>query len=290
MSQLPEVEVVPVLESAFALDGGAMFGVVPRPLWSRASPPDEANRISMAARCLVLRHEAKVVLVDTGMGTKWQQKERDIYRIETTASDLSGALRASGVDPASITDVVLTHLHFDHAGGVTRRAEDGRIVASFPHAKHWVQRENWVWAHHPTARDAGSYRAENFAFFAEHDAPPLEFVDGNASIVGGLIDVIPSRGHTPGMQMVRFRSGGRDCVYVADLIPTSAHLPLAWGMGYDLFPLETIREKRELLEQAARHNWAIAFEHDPTCAFAMVEAHGVDRWRVAHSAEALALL
>jgi glyoxylase-like metal-dependent hydrolase (beta-lactamase superfamily II) len=270
-------------ECRFGLDGGAMFGVVPRPLWSRSTVPDEANRIPMAARCLLLRRPGQVVLVDAGMGEKWSAREQEIYALQTTPGGLTAALAARGVRADDVTDVVVTHLHFDHAGGLTRCGEDGTVAANFPRAVHWIQRENWVWAHHPTPRDAGSYRRENFSFLAEPGAPPVRLVDGVARVCGDAIEVLPSRGHTPGMQLLRFRAAGRDIVYVADLIPTVAHIPLAWGMGYDLYPTETIREKRELLDQAARHDWILAMEHDPDHAFVAVEAAGPDRWRVAAS-------
>lgn len=276
----------PFVECAFGLDGGAMFGIVPRPLWSRTNPADERNRIELATRCLFLEVGDRRVIVDAGMGERWRDKERDIYAVRRPDGGLRGQLAEHGVDPDSITDVVMTHLHFDHAGGLAGRDDDGGLQPTFPNATHHVQRENWLWAHAPSPRDAGSYRREDFGFFGDADAPPLHLLDGVTTLFDA-IEVLPLQGHTPGMQALRFRVGEQTLVYLADLIPTRGHVPVPYVMGYDVQPLKTVREKAELLEQAVRHDWVLAFEHDPEHAFARVERDERGRYRVAASSNTL---
>lgn len=275
---------LPIVECTFGLDGGAMFGVVPRPLWSRSNPADDRNRIDLATRCMVVDIGDRRILIDTGMGDGWTGKAADIYKVNHPDGTLKAQLSARGVPVESITDVVMTHLHFDHAGGLMVRGDDGEPTPTFPAATHWVQRENWAWAHHPTLRDAGSYRRQDFARLA--DGPELRLIDGVSEIIPG-IEVIPTRGHTPGMQLVRFDVGDTPVIYVADLIPTLGHLQLAWVMGYDVYPLSTVREKHDILEHAVDHGWVLALEHDPVHAFARVERDGPDRYRVAATASRL---
>lgn len=257
-------------EAMFGLDGGAMFGIIPRPLWNRTNPGDEQNRIDLACRCMLVRYVDRNVLVDVGIGTKWSDKERDIYKIGGQDPALSTALGRVGLTPADIDDVVLTHLHFDHAGGVSHHDEAGEVVPTFPNARHWVQRKNWGWANSPSARDAGSYRAVDFSFF-ERGETPLELVDGPAELFDGL-EVLPTNGHTFGMQIVKVTTAdGTTWVHLADLIPTSSHLRDPYVMGYDLQPLVTVEEKREVLYHAAREDWWLVFEHDPAVGAAQVE-------------------
>lgn len=272
----------------FGLDGGAMFGIVPKPLWTRTNPADDANRIALASRCLYLEIGERRVLVDAGMGQKWSEKEAGIYALEHPNGSLRAHLQSRGHDPDAITDVVLTHLHFDHAGGLTTDDERGHR-ATFPNATHWVQRENWLWAHAPTPRDAGSYRRENFDVFGTADGPALELIDGPTTLFGA-IEALPMQGHTPGMQVLRFTHAGQTLVYLADLIPTRGHVPVPYVMGYDVQPLHTVREKAEILDQAVRHDWILVFEHDPDEAFARVERDARGRYRVAASAATLEAL
>jgi len=269
-----------LVECEFALDGGAMFGIVPRPLWERSQPADEQNRITLATRCLLIETPQHRILVDTGMGTKWRGKERDIYRVVHPRGSLREQLAAIGVEPDTITDVLLTHLHFDHAGGLTFVDDDARPRATFPNATHWIQRENWLWAHRPTLRDAGSYRRENFAIFGEPSSPKLRLLDGATTLFDGCVRVLPMRGHTPGMQIVCFSWRGQVVAYLADLIPTSSHIRLPYVMGYDCFPLTTVDEKREVLEHAARYQWVLALEHDPKIGFIRVSSPQSDHFVV----------
>jgi len=243
----------------FRLDGGAMFGVVPRPLWSREHAPDEKNRIQMVTRCLLARGDGRVVLVDTGMGDDWSEKERDIYAIENGARSIVRALAAKGVAPGDVTDVVLTHLHFDHTGGAVTRHEGG-LSPTFPNARYHVQEAQLAWAQSPTERDRRSYRGDTFLPLLKQG----RFVParGKSEILPG-VHVEPTQGHTVGHQVVRFGDGPGSVLYCGDLIPTAAHLPTPWVMGYDLFPVTTMNEKRDLLERAADQQWVLVMEHDP---------------------------
>jgi glyoxylase-like metal-dependent hydrolase (beta-lactamase superfamily II) len=269
--------VTPLLESTFRLDGGAMFGIIPRPLWETTNPPDERNRIRMAARCLLVEGEGRRMLVDVGMGCAWNERERDIYHCIHPHGSLAGALAAAGLQPTDITDVVLTHLHFDHAGGLLTSGPDEPPAPLFPHAMHWVQRENWVWAHHPTPRDAGSYRRATFALLGTMDAPHLTLLDGRQTIAPGLV-VHPLQGHTPGMQWLQIDlDHDTTLAWVADLMPTRGHVQPSRVMGYDLFPLTALREKQDFLEQAYEHGWLVGLEHDPDVAFIRIGRQG-DRW------------
>jgi glyoxylase-like metal-dependent hydrolase (beta-lactamase superfamily II) len=253
------------LETGFLwLDGGAMFGSVPKPLWSRTNPPDERNRIRLAMRCLLLQGEGRTILVDDGAGDKFSPKLADIYRIEHDRLTLETALQALGLETKDITDVVLTHLHFDHAGGSTRRERD-RLVPRLPRARYHVQKRNWENALDPNPRERASYLPENFQPLM--DAGVLTLWDGPQSPWPG-VEIFTAEGHTRGQQLVRV-SGAEDTVYfVADLIPTAAHVRIPFVMGYDVAAIETMKEKRELLERAtAEHAW-ICLEHDPEVAFA----------------------
>ncbi|MBI2568514.1 MAG: MBL fold metallo-hydrolase [Candidatus Schekmanbacteria bacterium] len=280
-----------LVEAHFRLDGGAMFGIIPKPLWQRGNPADELNRIDMSARCLVIRHPtAGIILVDTGMGDKWDAKSREIYRLRpgsaeapASSTGMDAGLRSLGLTTADVNHVILTHLHFDHAGGLTRRHPvDGDPLANvpaFPRACHHVLRENWSWANRPSERDAGSYRDENFRFLAAGGAAPeLVLHDGLTELFPG-VSLIPRCGHTPGMACVLVRSEADTYLFLADLIPTLGHLRIPYVMGYDLNPVKTCQEKRELLSEAARSGWRLVFAHDPVVESIRVEPDGRGEWR-----------
>jgi glyoxylase-like metal-dependent hydrolase (beta-lactamase superfamily II) len=267
-------------EAMFGLDGGAMFGIIPKPLWNRTNPGDENNRINLACRCMLVRYPGDVnVLVDVGIGTKWSDKEREIYKINRQDAAMEKALAASDLTPEDIDHVVLTHLHFDHAGGVSTFDDANNVVPTFPNAQHWVQKRNWGWANSPSARDGGSYRQIDFGFF-EGGEGALELVDGPGEILPG-IEVFPMNGHTFGMQIVKVTDAAGDVwVHLADLIPTTSHLRDPYVMGYDLQPLVTVEEKREILYHAARNDWWLVFEHDPEVGAAQVEFDERERPRL----------
>jgi len=243
------------------LDGGAMFGIVPKPLWERRIASDERNRIALAMRCLLIEHEDGLVLVDTGLGNKDDAKFRDIYGVTNAgsrgATALEDALFSLGHRPDDVRWVVNTHLHFDHAGGDTYRDPSGAVVLSFPRARYVVQARELDFARHANERTAGSYLPLNF------ETVPFTPVSGDVELVPG-IRCLPTPGHTPGHQSILVQSGGETACFVADLVPTTAHVPLPWIMGFDVEPLVTLEAKRALYQQAVGEGWLLWFEHDPT--------------------------
>lgn len=246
----------------FALDGGAMFGVVPWVFWSRTNPPDDRQRITLAARCLLIRGEGRTILVDTGNGSKWNDKLRDIYRLDQSHSALERSLAAAGVRPEEVTDVILTHLHFDHCGGSTKFV-DGALVPTFPNAKHYVQQDHWDAAMHPTDRDKASFMKDDYMPLYERGM--LTMVDGEQELFPG-ISMVVCNGHTTAQQLPLISDGTKTMLFCCDLVPTASHVPLPYIMGYDLRPLTTLEEKKRLLPRAAKEGWTLFLEHDPDTA------------------------
>ena len=257
------------------LDGGAMFGVVPKPLWEKRIPADERNRIALGMRCLLIEHPSGLILVDTGAGNKENQKFKDIYGLENEGAAgetlLEDGLRELGVKPSDVDIVINTHLHFDHAGGNTRLQPDGSVEPSFPNGRYFVKRGEYDYALHPNERTAASYFDRNY--LPVEAAGKLELVVRERDIVKG-IRVVPTPGHTPFHQSVLIESAGDRAFYLGDLIPTHAHLPLPWIMGYDVEPLVTLETKRRILKQALDEDWLLIFEHDATVASGRVEHDG----------------
>jgi methylmalonyl-CoA epimerase len=260
-----DFELVSLSDGFFRLDGGAMFGVVPKVLWSRHTEPDDRNRIRLGMRPLVVRG-ARTMLIDAGIGDKLDAKLAGIYGLERE-QHLDHALAAAGLTPESIDIVLATHLHFDHAGGFTARDEAGRARPRFPRAQYVVRRGEWEDAIAPNQRTRASYLAENFVPLAE--ARVLQLVDDDGTIMPG-VKVRRSGGHTPHHQVVMIESGGRTAVFAADMVPTTAHLPEPWVMGYDLQPLDTMRFKAALLREAVKGEHLVFFEHDPEIAAGVV--------------------
>jgi glyoxylase-like metal-dependent hydrolase (beta-lactamase superfamily II) len=245
------------------LDGGAMFGVVPKPLWERRIQPDERNRIPLGMRCLLVEHERGLVLIDNGAGNKENQKFHDIYGVENAGAAgrtrLEDGFSALGVKPEDITLMIDTHLHFDHAGGNTFVDGGGVVRPTFPNARYVVQRGEYEWATHTNERTSASYFPHNFEPIVA--AGLYDFVDGESEVWPG-IRLIPTPGHTPHHQSVLLESDGVRAFFPADLSPTAAHIPLPWIMGYDVEPLRTLETKRATWKRAVDEDWLLIFEHD----------------------------
>jgi len=256
-----DLELIPLLDGWFRLDGGAMFGVVPKPLWEKKTTPDARNRIRLGLRTLVVRG-VRTMLIDAGTGDKMDAKAADIYGFDR-ARHLDHALAGAGLRAEDIEIVLATHLHFDHAGGFTARDADGGVRPRFPRAQYVVRRGEWEDATHPNERTRASYFAENFVPLA--DAGVLRLVDEDCTIMPG-VRVRRTGGHTMHHQIVTIESQGRTAVFAADLIPTCAHVPLPWIMGYDLYPLETLAFKKAFLREAVEREYLVFFEHDPDIA------------------------
>jgi glyoxylase-like metal-dependent hydrolase (beta-lactamase superfamily II) len=244
------------------LDGGAMFGVVPKPLWERRIPADPRNRIPLALRCLLVEAPGALVLVDTGVGNKYDEKFGDIYGISNGGDPtrLEDGIRHAGFEPDDVDIVLNTHLHFDHAGGNTVLGDDDRIRPSFPGARHVVQKGELEFAHIQNERIRASYILDNVDPVTE--AGLWDLVEGESEITEG-VRVVPTPGHTPHHHSVLIESDGETACYLADVCPTSAHVALPWIMGYDLEPLVTLESKRALWTRALDEDWLLVFEHDP---------------------------
>ncbi|MEJ2239847.1 MAG: MBL fold metallo-hydrolase [Gemmatimonadales bacterium] len=256
------------------LDGGAMFGVVPKPLWEKRIAPDELNRIPLSTRCLLVEHDAGPILIDTSIGNKEDRKFLDIYGVENggheCATQLEDALLQAGFRTEDIKFVVNTHLHFDHAGGNTALAEaqSGSVAkVAFPNAKYVVQRGELEYARNTNERTAASYLSHNFD--PVDDAGKWQLVEGEVELVPG-VRLVPTPGHVPYHQSVVITHGADTACFLGDLVPTSAHVPLPWIMGYDVEPLVTLESKRALLARAEAEEWTMIFEHDPEVALGRV--------------------
>lgn len=262
MSYFQAMKLYTVNAGYFKLDGGAMFGVVPKSLWQKANPADEQNMCSWAMRCLLIQHEDRLILVDNGMGDKQDEKFFGHYFLHGEDS-LAGSLAQHGFSEADITDVFLTHLHFDHCGGSIKRTSDGRLVPAFPNARFWSRPEHWASATVPNAREKASFLKENIIPIQE--SGKLEFVttaDNEEWLPNFKVRIV--HGHTDAMMLPQLQVGKHTVLYCADLIPSVHHVPLPWVMAYDMRPLETLKEKQKLLNEAVDNNWILYFEHDPS--------------------------
>jgi glyoxylase-like metal-dependent hydrolase (beta-lactamase superfamily II) len=268
-------EICPLPTGIFGLDGGAMFGTVPKVLWEKTNPPDDKNRISMEARALLLKSPGCHIVIDCGNGSDFVQKfgEKlgskfaEMYNIDPAGPSLAKSLKKNGLDFQDIHHVILTHLHFDHAGGATS-FKDGKLVPTFPKATYYVQRRNLETAQNPNLREKASYFPANFQPLIDHHQ--LRVLDGDINDILPGVSLSVSNGHTQGQQIVKISDGSQTLLYCGDVVPTSSHVRLPWIMGYDLNPLLLIEEKEKFLGQAADESWYLYFEHDPVCDAAQI--------------------
>jgi glyoxylase-like metal-dependent hydrolase (beta-lactamase superfamily II) len=257
-----DLELISLSDGFFRLDGGAMFGVVPKPLWEKRAPADEKNRITLGLRPLVVRGAEKTMIIDAGIGDKMDAKSVAIYGIDRSRN-LDHALQGVGLDAEGIDIVLASHLHFDHAGGFTRRDAAGTLVPRFPRARYVARTAEWEDATHPHERNRASYLQENFVPLM--DAGVLDLVPDDAAITAS-VRFVRTGGHTMHHQIVMIESADRTAVFAADLIPTTAHIDEPWIMGYDLYPMDTLAFKRTFIRSAIEDEYLIFFEHDPVVA------------------------
>ncbi len=252
---------------SFALDGGAMFGVVPKTLWSKEYKADDLNRIKVVTRNLLLVSDSKKILIDTGNGINWSPKYKEIYAIDQSGNSIESSLKSLGYCSDDITDIWLTHLHFDHTGGSTKYEGD-KLVPAFPNANYYVQEDNLRWAREQSIKDKASYLPENYeplykAGVLEQNLSEDRFWDDE-------IEIIRVNGHTYGQQIFKISDGNDTILFGGDMFPTISHIPLPYIMAYDLQPLITLEEKKSLLKTICDENWKIFLEHDPSCVAATV--------------------
>lgn len=255
--KIGKYEIFSIKSGMFKLDGGAMFGVVPKVLWNKTNPADDLNRINLATRSLLLISEKRKILVDTGIGNKFDEKFKNIYAVENLTID--EVIKQKGINPDTITDVVITHLHFDHAGGSTKISGD-EVIPTFRNAKYHIQKGHYEWALNPSEKDRASFLKDDF--LPLQDFNQLVLTEGEFKL-DDEIEIIVSNGHTPFQQHLKISDGKQTLFYCGDMIPTSSHIPYPYVMSYDLYPLTTIEEKKKILPQAYEENWILFFEHDP---------------------------
>ncbi|MBM4171633.1 MAG: MBL fold metallo-hydrolase [Ignavibacteria bacterium] len=256
--KIGKYELKAIQTGMFGLDGGAMFGVVPKPLWQKYNPSDEQNRITLGARTLLLDAGKRKILIDTGLGDNWDEKFKQIYKIEQPDKPIITALKKENLSAYDITDVILTHLHFDHTGGSTSYVE-GKWIPTFQNATYYIQRKHFEWAIKPVEKDRASFIQNRF--FPLQEAGVLKLLEEDE--FDNEIELIVLNGHTFSQQMIKISDSSKTLVYCGDLLPTSTHIPLPYVMGYDLQPLVTIEEKKKLYSNALNENWYLFFEHDP---------------------------
>lgn len=258
--QFGEFEIYSISDGLFRLDGGAMFGVVPKVLWQRTNEPDESNRILLGLNCLLLKTKNDNILVDTGVGQNFDEKFAGMFCIKQDKDDLHQGLAAHGLSPADITKVVMTHLHFDHCGGNCKLDESGQEVAVFQNAVYYIRQGEFEYANNPDPRSQGSYLKKNWQ--ALEKSGQIELNKEDAEIIPG-VSVELAAGHTRDHQIVKIRSENKTACFLADLVPTQSHLKTPYVMGYDLYPKTTMEVKAGVLKQAFEENWLLLFEHSP---------------------------
>lgn len=273
---LGDCELTVVTDRTYTLDGGAFFGVVPKSLWSRHAPCDERNLIRCGLNSLIVRRDRQLAVIETGCGNKLDERQMRHWGVDPRR-DYPERLAAAGVAPEAVDLVINTHLHYDHCGWNTLRRPNGSLAPLFPRARYFVQRGEWEHAREQNERDRVSYLSENYDPLV--DSGQMELLNGDRELAPGIsVQVLP--GHTRSMQAVLIRSGGQTACYISDLLPSRWHLKPTWLMAFDLFPLETIANKRRILDQALREDWLFVFTHDPEVPWARLErgAAGELRW------------
>ncbi|PLK43359.1 MBL fold metallo-hydrolase [Emticicia sp. TH156] len=245
----------------FKLDGGAMFGVVPKTLWSRQIPADEHNLCSWMMRCLLVNTGTQLILIDSGMGDKQDAKWQSYY-FRHGDGDLIQSIKKAGYSPTEVTDVLCTHLHFDHCGGAVKwNSSKDRLVLTFPNARYWTHSAHWDWAIKPNPREKATFLTENILPMQQTGA--LCFTDKVENAFGQSIELLYANGHTEKMIMPKIKQGSNTYLFIADTIPSHAHVHVPYVMGYDIRPLEIMSEKEQLLKQVVDNNWTVIFDHDP---------------------------
>jgi len=283
--ELGSLRVHAVSDGCFRLDGGAMFGVVPRVLWERSKPADDRHRIRMGTNCLLVEAGGELALIDTGIGDKHDPKFLDLYGLESGHPRLPESIRAAGFELGDVSHVLLSHLHFDHCGWNTRRDRSGALIPTFPKARYWLNRGEVEHGRAPNERDRASYFAENWEPLLE--AGVAELFDDEVEVAAGVRAVrVP--GHNADMCVVTLDGGGAEArgIFFADLVPTTAHVPYAWIMSYDLYPMETLAGKRRWIPRAAQGNWLCFFEHDAEMAVGRIVEEKPGRYRAEPAAAA----
>jgi glyoxylase-like metal-dependent hydrolase (beta-lactamase superfamily II) len=258
--QIGDYKLYSVQTGLFKLDGGAMFGVVPKNLWKKTNPADEENRIDMCTRALLLDNGKRKILIDNGIGYKLSEKVNKIYDVDYSNYTLEKSLEKINLKKEDITDIILTHLHFDHSGGSTYYDDNRNLKPAFPNAVYYVQKRQYEWAMNPSERDRASFFPENYKPLEDNKV--LNFTDGEYKL-DEFITLLPVNGHTNNMQMIKISDGENTLLYPSDLMPTAGHVPVPYIMGYDLFPLTTLEEKKKYLKKISENNWTVFFEHDP---------------------------
>lgn len=263
--KLGDFELDVVSDGHFWLDGGSMYGAVPKVLWNKLTPADGENRIRLSLNCLLIRTPEGIALVDTGLGEKFSKRSKEIYRTERN-QNLFSSLAVLGIEPRDIDFVINTHLHFDHCGGNTIKT-NGKYVPAFPNAKYIIQRVEWDNANNPNEKTRSSYRTNDF--LPLEDAGQVQLVEGEYEVVPGVKTMV-TRGHTQGHQSVFISSRGSKALYLGDIIPMTYHLKIPYMTGFDMSPVELLETKKEIIKRAVEDNWLLIFEHDPNVAFAYI--------------------
>jgi glyoxylase-like metal-dependent hydrolase (beta-lactamase superfamily II) len=253
------MKLYPISTGTFKLDGGAMFGVVPKTLWNRHNPADENNLCTWAMRCLLIENGNRLMLVDTGLGSKQTEKFFSFYQ-PNREDTLENSLKQHGFHPSDVTDVLLTHLHFDHCGGAVNLEKDGTHSIAFPQAQYWVSKGQWETSHQPNPREKASFLLENFDPIQA--SGQLNFIENASSLNFEGVDFLTVNGHTEQMILPLIEMNGRKIIYLADLMPSIDHINPAWVMAYDVRPLDTMKERQSLIEKAIQEDWILFFEHD----------------------------